>query len=210
MGRKETPAPDREATRNRIIETAESLFRGVGYAKTTVADIAGALGMSPANVYRYFPSKLAVNEAICELVLQRIEARCQDALAVPGPASRRLSGFLREYHRAVVDNVLKEQRLHDMVTVAMAAHWASMRQHSLRMQEGLRLLLEEGMASGEFRSLDAASVARSLHEAVAGYVYPAFVEHMMEEAGRPGHENDMEEGLMALLDLLLHALRAAK
>ncbi|HET7714600.1 MAG TPA: TetR family transcriptional regulator, partial [Bauldia sp.] len=41
-----------EETRARIVETAEGLFRRLGFAKTTVADIAAELGMSPANVYR--------------------------------------------------------------------------------------------------------------------------------------------------------------
>ena len=49
--------PKPEDTRARIMETAETLFRRLGYAKTTVADIASELGMSPANVYRFFPSK---------------------------------------------------------------------------------------------------------------------------------------------------------
>jgi AcrR family transcriptional regulator len=35
----------------------------MGYQKTAVADIARELGMSPANVYRFFPSKSAINEA---------------------------------------------------------------------------------------------------------------------------------------------------
>jgi len=208
MGRKETPAPDKAATRSRIVDTAETLFRGVGYAKTTVADIARALGMSPANVYRYFPAKLAINEAICERVLQRIEERCWEALRVEGPASRRLSRFLCEYHGAVKDNVLKERRLHDMVTVAVEQHWSAIQSHSQRIQDHLRILLDEGHASGEFRSMDSAAVSKSLHEAVAYYVYPAFVEHLVAEAALPGHENDIEQGLLGLVDLLLHGLRA--
>ena len=47
MGRKKTNDSDVAAMKSRIIEAAESLFRDVGYAKTTVADIARALGMSP-------------------------------------------------------------------------------------------------------------------------------------------------------------------
>jgi len=43
--------------RERILVTAERLFRDVGYQKTTVADIAKSLHMSPANVYRFFDSK---------------------------------------------------------------------------------------------------------------------------------------------------------
>ena len=41
-------------TRERILVVAERLFRQLGYQKTTVADIAKELRMSPANVYRFF------------------------------------------------------------------------------------------------------------------------------------------------------------
>ena len=43
-------------TRRKIVDTAERLFREIGYQKTTVADIAKALRMSSANVYRFFDS----------------------------------------------------------------------------------------------------------------------------------------------------------
>ena len=42
---------------------AERLFREIGYQKTTVADIAKELRMSPANVYRFFDSKKAIPRA---------------------------------------------------------------------------------------------------------------------------------------------------
>ena len=60
-------------TKARIVEVAEALFRRLGYAKTAVADIAAELGMSPANVYRYFPSKNAIVEAICRHCLSDVE-----------------------------------------------------------------------------------------------------------------------------------------
>ena len=44
-------------TRARILVVAERLFREIGYQKTTVADIAKVLRMSPANVYRFFDSR---------------------------------------------------------------------------------------------------------------------------------------------------------
>src|ERR1043165_3151259 len=49
-------------TRERILVVAERLFRQIGYQKTTVADIAKELRMSPANVYRLFDSKKAIHE----------------------------------------------------------------------------------------------------------------------------------------------------
>ena len=52
-------------TRRLIIEAAERLFRQIGFQKTTVADIARELHMSPANVYRFFAAKSEINEAVC-------------------------------------------------------------------------------------------------------------------------------------------------
>src|ERR1043165_3695783 len=62
-------------TRARIMDTADALFRRLGFAKTTVADIAAELGMSPANVYRFFPSKNAIVESICQSCLSELDAR---------------------------------------------------------------------------------------------------------------------------------------
>ncbi|GAB6038481.1 TetR family transcriptional regulator [Fundidesulfovibrio butyratiphilus] len=205
MGRKKTPAPDARAMQNRIIETAEALFRGVGYAKTTVADIARALSMSPANVYRYFPAKAAINEAICERLVRRIEARCQETLARPGTAAQRLERLLFEYHRAVKDNVLKDRRLHDMVVSAMDEHWSVIQSHAERMEGHLSSLLDHGVASGEFRSMDTRAMAESLLEAVTVFIYPNIVERLMEEDGPTG---DTEHRLGNLLDLVFHGLRA--
>jgi len=61
-------------TRDRILAEAERLFRVYGYSKTTVADIAEACRMSPANVYRFFASKSAINNAICERIIAEDEA----------------------------------------------------------------------------------------------------------------------------------------
>ena len=61
-----------EDTKARIVEVAEKLFLRIGFAKTTVADIAAELEMSPANVYRFFSSKNAIVEAICRKSLAEV------------------------------------------------------------------------------------------------------------------------------------------
>ena len=62
-------------TRERIMTTAEALFRRLGYTKTAVADIAAELRMSPANIYRFFNSKNAIVEAICRRCLSEVEEK---------------------------------------------------------------------------------------------------------------------------------------
>ena len=65
--------PERD-TRQIIVDTAERFFRDIGYQKTTVADIAKSLRMSPANVYRFFDSKKSINEAVLERYMREQEA----------------------------------------------------------------------------------------------------------------------------------------
>src|SRR5918997_5371187 len=86
-------------TRSRIVETAERYFREIGYQKTTVADIAKALKMSPANVYRFFDSKKAINEAVAERLIAEVEAQLEAITARPGPAAERLRELIETYHR---------------------------------------------------------------------------------------------------------------
>ena len=81
-------------TRERIMETAEALFRRLGFAKTAVADIAAELKMSPANIYRFFDSKNAIVEAICRRCLSAAEEKAwwkRSSLSRSAASSRRRS-----------------------------------------------------------------------------------------------------------------------
>src|ERR1700748_735451 len=108
-----------DATRARIMETAEALFRRLGFAKTAVADIAAELRMSPANVYRFFPSKNAIVEAICRRCLTEVEGKAWAAARSKGPAAARMERLFLEilaYHK---ENLLIEQRVNEIVVFAM-------------------------------------------------------------------------------------------
>src|SRR5215470_18059985 len=83
-------------TRARIMESAEALFRRLGFAKTAVADIAADLGMSPANVYRFFPSKNAIVEAICQRCLSELEDKAWAVARSRGSASERIERLVVE------------------------------------------------------------------------------------------------------------------
>lgn len=210
MGRKKTPETDALATRERIVETAEQLFREVGYAKTTVADIAGSLGMSPSNVYRYFPTKAHINEEICDRLVRSIEARCARSVTPDGTRLERIRAFVLEYHRSIKESILKENRLHDMVSVAMEQHWPVIQAHSERMQDILRSLLDQGVAAGEFRDMDRRKMARAMYDAVAAFVYPPLLERLVNEFADAGEEDSVERQLLFLLETLFHGLCASQ
>src|SRR3954462_13906755 len=107
-------------TRERILVVAERLFREIGYQKTTVADIAKTLRMSPANVYRFFDSKKAINEAVVERVTREVEALIATIAAAPGmSASERITEIIRALHRDCLERCKDNPRIHEMVEAAM-------------------------------------------------------------------------------------------
>src|SRR5262250_1064455 len=89
-------------TRARIMDTAEALFRRMGFAKTAVADIAAELKMSPANIYRFFPSKNAIVEAIAQQCLAEVEDKAWAIARAKGPPGPRIEQLILEvlaYHK---------------------------------------------------------------------------------------------------------------
>src|ERR1700751_6009893 len=102
-------------TKARIVEVAETLFRQLRYAKTTVADIAAELDMAPANVYRFFPSKNAIVEVICRRCLAEVEGKAWRVARSKAPAAERMEQLILEilaYHK---ENLNPEHRVNDMV-----------------------------------------------------------------------------------------------
>src|SRR3981081_480665 len=110
-------------TRGRIIVTAEALFRRLGFAKTTVADIAAELEMSPANVYRFFASKNAIVEAICKHCLSEVEEMAWTVARSKASGAERMERLILEilaYHK---ENFVSEQRVNELVVAAIEGSW---------------------------------------------------------------------------------------
>jgi len=206
MGRKKTPESDALATRERIIEAAESLFKEVGYAKTTVADIAGNLGMSSANVYRYFPTKAHINEEICDRLVRSFENRCIHAAKRKGSTPETIKKFILEYHRAIRTSLLKENRLYDMISIAMEQHWPVIQDHSERIRKTLHTLIIEGINSGELKTNDSYKIARALHESIAIFIYPPLLERWVNEFSDVEEEDSVEQQLLFLINAIFYGI----
>jgi TetR/AcrR family transcriptional regulator, repressor for uid operon len=65
----DTPIADR---RSRILDAAERCFVRSGFHRTTMQDVAAEAGMSPGNLYRYFPSKDAIVAGLSERDRSRV------------------------------------------------------------------------------------------------------------------------------------------
>jgi AcrR family transcriptional regulator len=124
MNRPVRTETDPDEARARILEVAEEHFRRIGYHKTSVADIACELGMSRANVYRFFHSRDAINEAICGRVVNEVADIAFAIARTNAPAMEKLDQLLTAVHRHNKMMLVGEKRMHDLIVAAMAENWA--------------------------------------------------------------------------------------
>lgn len=171
-----------DATRTAILETAERLFRTMGYQKTTVADIARELRMSPANVYRFFPSKAAINEAIAARLLGGLSEHLWSIARGPGSPPERLRTLFRSLHQQMMTLFFREKRMHDMVTAAMQENWSTIDAFVHEIDTSLRHIILDGQAAGVFaRDLDPHATAGLVHATMLGFCHPTLIEQCMDD-----------------------------
>jgi len=79
-----------EDTRTRLLQIAATLFAKNGYSGVSLADIAGAAGLTAPAIYNHFPSKdeLFIETACC--MYDEIAAAFAEAAAPPGPWQARI------------------------------------------------------------------------------------------------------------------------
>ncbi len=155
-----TRAPN--TTRERIRREAAALFRRKGFNGTSMAELAGEVGITKSSLYHHFRSKQALLSEIIELTVSRVTPMVQEVADSDLPVSDRLS-------RAVALHTVEAIRDQDAVACFieegryltpdyMAAHVANRDRYELVF----RGMLEEGMASGEFFHQDAGIAVRAI------------------------------------------------
>jgi AcrR family transcriptional regulator len=184
-------------TRARILVVAERLFREIGYQKTTVADIAKMLRMSPANVYRFFDSKKAIHEGVARSLMGEVEVEAQRIANTPGQAAPRLRELLTTVHRMNSERFVGDSKLHEMVEIAMEESWEVCLAHIQRITESIGAVIGQGMASGEFEPTDVPLAALCTCTAMIRFFHPQMI---AQSANKPGPSIDQ------MIDFVLAAL----
>jgi AcrR family transcriptional regulator len=187
-------------TRERIMATAEALFRRLGFAKTAVADIAAELHMSPANVYRFFDSKNAIVEAICRRCLSEVEEKAWAVARSKASAAARLERLILEilaYHK---ENLVTEHRVNEMVVAAIEQSWDTIRAHKDVIRNVVEVILRDGIDAGEFESVEPRETAELIMRAVVPFTHPLVVGQCLEEG------DDLEAQARASVRFLLRAI----
>jgi AcrR family transcriptional regulator len=194
-----------EATRCRVVETAERLFRQFGYLKTTVADIAAELGMSSANIDRFFASKAAITEAVLQKVTGEVIDEARAMAAEPGfSAEDKLRRVVRICNSAICERCLADSRMHAMVHAAIEENWHVIRRHKAALREVTAAIIADGVRTGEFDVADPELAALCFQQAMMSSLHPMIVEHRLREG------EDIEAMIEPMLDFSLRALGAGR
>jgi AcrR family transcriptional regulator len=190
-------------TRERILVVAERLFRQIGYQKTTVADIAKELRMSPANVYRFFESKKAIHEGVARGLMGEVEAEAQRIAAAAGPAAARLREMMTTIHRMNSERYVGDSKLHEMVEIAMQESWEVCVAHMELITKTIGSVIAQGVQTGEFEAPDLELTAMCACTAMMRFFHPQMIAQC---ATKPGPTIDQ------MIDFVLAGLapRAAK
>lgn len=88
---------DARRNRDRIVETARALFKAKGFADVSMDEVARAAGVGTGTLYRHFPTKEALYDAVLEAWSDRVNAAVDHALALDAPARERLLSWFTDY-----------------------------------------------------------------------------------------------------------------
>jgi len=190
-----------KGTRRLIIGEAERLFREIGFQKTTVADIARKLHMSPTNFYRFFTAKSEINEAVCMDLLGKIEAEAEKIAASSRiTATRRIRNLFRSVENIHSKQYIRDRNLYDLIEASITNKWTILRLHNERMVAILVQIIASGMASGEFPLGDAALMASLVNTACIRFRDPRLIVE---------HEGEPEPTLDQMIDFCFAAMGGA-
>lgn len=160
--------------RDDIVTAAWGLFRQLG-VHTTIADVAERLGMSSANIYRFFPSKQALTDAVCASQLAALTDVARAAATRPGSARERARAMILALHAAMREQMLHEARVHEIVNVALNERWPAIDAFMADCAEMLAAVIAEGQARSEFAAGDARTLALHTLFACVAVFHPALI-----------------------------------
>ena len=170
-------------TRERILVVAERLFRQIGYQKTTVADIAKELRMSPANVYRFFDSKKSIHESVARGLMGEVEIVAQRIARSEGPAATRLRQMMTTINRMNTERYVGDSKLHEMVEIAMQEDWEVCVAHMELIGQIIGEVIAQGMATGEFEVKDLELAALCACTAMMRFFHPQMIAQCATKPG---------------------------
>ncbi|MBT9470217.1 MAG: TetR/AcrR family transcriptional regulator [Pseudomonadota bacterium] len=167
------PTVDR---REEILEAAQRLYESIGFEKTTIGDVARDLGMSPANLYRSFPNRQALDEAIAGRILSTIGDEAWAAARAESNAALALEALSRAVLKETQHLLFSDQKMHHLCAVAAREMWPVVTAYLDGLRGAVRHVIMEGQRSGAFRKVDPEETADTICAALTQVWHPHMIE----------------------------------
>ncbi len=164
-----------ESTQSRILSVTGEHLRRVGLDRLRVVAVAEEVGVTHANVYRYYPSKLALADAVIGQWLKSIEVALSETSGAPDPADDKLERMLNLIARGYRNKLEQDPRLFDVFAEATEKDRVIARRHRTRVRELLERVLEEGIASRIFPSVERPKITAFVFDAAYRFIHPVAI-----------------------------------
>lgn len=178
--------PADHSVRQQIVAAADEHFSHYGYDKTTVSDLAKAIGFSKAYIYKFFDSKQAIGEAICAQCLSKIIAAADEAVAGAITPTEKFRQLFKVLVATSVNLVFNDRKLHDIAAHGAGERWPSVRAYAEHIQQILTEIVREGRELGEFeRKTPLDETVHVIYLVMHPYVNPLLLQYnldLVEEA----------------------------
>ena len=160
------------ARKRQILEAATAVFARKGFDGASMDDIVRESGISKGGLYWHFKSKDEIIAAILRQFFDQEMADLEAIVARKGPAGERLvqlAGHLAD----------EMEHAFGLLPISLEFYAVAARQESVRAflqdyydnyQITLQELVEEGIARGEFRPVDAAAATTTIIAAFEGLI----------------------------------------
>lgn len=169
--------PVEHAVRDQIIEAANECFARYGFQKTTVSDLAKSIGFSKAYIYRFFESKQAIGEAICQSRLDIIIGSARSAMAEATGANDRFRRMFRSVTTLGVELFFDDRKIYEVAALAASEDWNSARSYTQTLMSIIEDIVKEGRENGEFeRKTPLDETCRSIFYAMMPFTNPLHLE----------------------------------
>lgn len=168
--------------RNQIVAAANEHFSQYGYGKTTVSDLAKAIGFSKAYIYKFFESKQAIGEAICTNCLTEIVAAVEQAINVDGISpTERFRRLVKTLIATGVSLFFNDRKLYDIAAFSASERWPSSQAYDARIKGFVAQIVREGRELGEFeRKTPLDETVEAIHLALRPFINPLLLQYNLD------------------------------
>jgi AcrR family transcriptional regulator len=155
-----------------ILEAAEDVLRRYGPAKANVVDVARSLGVSHGSVYRHFPTKAALRDAVTERWLNRISEPLAAVAAEQGPPAERLRRWFDLLVASKHARAREDPELFATYVALTGEAREVVRGHVGTLAGHLTRIIADGVEQGVFRAAEPATAARAVLDATTRFHNP--------------------------------------